>query len=85
MASAVRRLDIHGQSQELHFLALSLSLPFILGRFNWGGRCNQALCFTHCVPGAERRTGRAGAWPFWAVRSSSEFGELSFLYLTNYR
>ena len=30
-----------------------------------------------CVLPAVRRTGRAGAWPFWALRRSSEFGELS--------
>ena len=29
--------------------------------------------------GAARRTGRAGAWPFWAVRRSIEFEELSSL------
>ena len=28
---------------------------------------------------AARLTGRAGAWPFWAVHTRSEFGELSSL------
>ena len=32
--------------------------------------------------GAARRTGRADAWPFWAVWRSSEFGELGSLWLS---
>ena len=32
--------------------------------------------------GAARQPGRVGAWPFWAVRRSSEFGELSSLWLS---
>ena len=32
--------------------------------------------------GAASRTGHAGAWPFWTVRRSSGFGELSSLWLS---
>ena len=31
---------------------------------------------------AARRTGRAGAWPFWAAQRSSEFGELSSVWFS---
>ena len=37
--------------------------------------------FYTCCAGAAERTRHAGAWPFWAVWRSSEFGELSSLCL----